>query len=612
MLNRLLPADADRRAGRVVWPVLAGATTAVARLTRRPGWWHRSAVAHDLRGDLEAACNAIAHALATPNVSAANLHKAAHLAAQLRRDGRWHDAVALLTPALDAPVQQYDALLQLSLATGDILRWGGSFDGTSSDPTTATFIPLAEDSDAEGLHQEELAALHEHALRRSVTHFDDRVGAHANLGDLLAANRRYEEAIERYERAIEGAQTAQGRWAFQRLHRWQHALERTYTAMGEPRVEDPFFACRATVVNPTSPLADGAAPAGLFDATFEFNGLRITGMLAGAADEDLIEIRLDGEVIRPLNVGGDGFFPTFDITVQRETIDRFPSDGELTVTTPSGRILSARGRGDALRLQVPHGSGRLLDDLRDGATVNKKGAISASADELGTRQTAYLELYADLRRFFAEEFGKPLMLMYGTLLGYHRDGDLIPGDDDFDAGYISDEHDPVAVKEETKGVIAALVRAGYLVSFNRRGRLFRAQRGDEKLPELHIDLRPLWFEDGNVWVHNHASFPATVDHFLPATTGTLRGVEVDVPRATEHFLRGHYGPGWKVPDPGFVYHASDVDPAIREHLAKALITPPEYRELLAELEAERPSNPSMGRLVAIGAQDLYPLDRFVT
>jgi phosphorylcholine metabolism protein LicD len=101
--------------------------------------------------------------------------------------------------------------------------------------------------------------------------------------------------------------------------------------------------------------------------------------------------------------------------------------------------------------------------------MNKKGVISATEDELRERQSAYLELYADLRRFFAEELGKPLMLMYGTLLGYHRDGDLIPGDDDFDAGYISDEHDPIAVKEETKRVIATLVRAGYLVSFNRRG-----------------------------------------------------------------------------------------------------------------------------------------------
>jgi tetratricopeptide (TPR) repeat protein len=612
MLKLLLPTHADRGTGRVVWPVLAGVTTAIARLTRRPGWWHRSAVAHDRRGDLDAACTAIAHALASPNVSKANLRKAAGLATQLRRDGRWHEAVTLLTPVLDAPVQLYDALLQLSLATGEILQWGGSFDGSANQPTDARFLPLEECGAAGSLRAGVVTALRERALRRLIEHADERVGAHANLGDLLATDGNHEAAIDRYQRAIEGAHQAQGRWAFQRLHRWQHALERTYAAKGEPRVDDPFFSCRATVANPAPPVADGAAPAGLFDATFEFNGLRITGMLAGAADEDLIEIRLDGEVIRRLNVGGDGFFPTFAITVQRETIDRFPTDAELTVTTPSGRALSARGSGTALRLEIPHGSGQLLDELRDGATMNKKGVISATEEGLRERQSAYLELYADLRRFFAEELGKPLMLMYGTLLGYHRDGDLIPGDDDFDAGYISDEHDPIAVKEETKRVIATLVRAGYLVSFNRRGRLFRAQRGDGELPELHIDLRPLWFEDGDVWVHNHASFPATVDHFLPVETGTLRGVEVDVPRDTDHFLRGHYGPGWKVPDPGFVYHASDVDPRIRENLGKALITPPEYRELLAQLEAERSENPDMGRFIAVGAQNLYPLDRFIT
>jgi hypothetical protein len=100
--------------------------------------------------------------------------------------------------------------------------------------------------------------------------------------------------------------------------------------------------------------------------------------------------------------------------------------------------------------------------------------------------------------------------------------------------------------------------------------------------------------------------------FLPPQDAMLRGTPVHLPRRPEAFLEGHYGPGWKVPDPGFVYHASDVDPRIRENLGKALITPPEYRELLAELEAERPDNPNMGRFVAVGAQDLYPLDRFIT
>src|SRR5690606_35133412 len=171
------------------------------------------------------------------------------------------------------------------------------------------------------------------------------------------------------------------------------------------------------------------------------------------------------------------------------------------------------------------------------------------------------------------------LLMYGTLLGFYRDGDFIPGDDDFDCGYISDRTDPVSVKEETKDIIVELIRAGFTVSFNRRGRLFRVQTERTGQAGLHLDVRPLWFQDGRVWLHNHCSFPATRDDFLPPEEGSFRGVRVLIPHRTEVFLRGHYGPGWKVPDPGFTYYLSDIDPAILDNLAKALITVREYREL---------------------------------
>ncbi len=611
MLGRLLPKGTDDRAGRLAWSLLAGASNRVARVTGSPSWWHRTAGAHLHLEQPEQARDAIAKALRSPKVEDAHLTRAAELSGDLRATGRWAEAAALLAPAAAAPVDHYDALFQLSKACRRMITWGGSFVGEARHPSQATFQSFSI-GEAPTPTEDEVTQLAEDALRRAVESAGIRVAAHAQLAEHLISQGHYEEAIPLLEHAIDATRAAKGHWAFVRLHRWQHALEYAYSRMANPRVDDPLFECTLNVPAADDGWGDGDAPAGLFDASFVFGGLYVTGLLAGAADEDLIEIRLDGQVVRPLNTGGDGFFPAFSITFQRETLEGFPKEVELSVTTRSGRHLWARGRGEAIELKVPHGTGQLLEALGRGVTINKKGVVSATERELKARQEAYLDLYADVRRFFADELGLSLMLMYGTLLGYYRDGDLIPGDDDFDAGYISAASDPVAAKEETKAIIAELVRAGYLISFNRRGRLFRAQRGDEQLPGIHLDLRPLWFEDGKVWVHNHASFPATLEHFLPATQGTLRGIEVDVPRDTEHFLRSHYGPGWKVPDPGFVYHASDVDDRVRQHLAKALISPLEYRELHAQIEAERDQIPGMGRFVAVGAQDLYPLDQFVS
>ena len=227
-------------------------------------------------------------------------------------------------------------------------------------------------------------------------------------------------------------------------------------------------------------------------------------------------------------------------------------------------------------------------------------------------QERYLEIYARVRDFFEQSYGRSVFLMYGTLLGYYREGDFIPGDDDFDAGFISDKSDPQSVKEETFDIIVDLVRAGFTVSFNRRGRLMRVQLERGPADGAHVDLRPLWFQDCNLWVHNHVCLPLSRDDFVPVVEGTLRGETIYAPCNTESFLRSHYGPGWSTPDPGFIYYPSEVDPAVRRNLSRALITVREHHELVARIEQECADSPSAGRYVSIGSQDLYPLENYIS
>jgi hypothetical protein len=229
-------------------------------------------------------------------------------------------------------------------------------------------------------------------------------------------------------------------------------------------------------------------------------------------------------------------------------------------------------------------------------------------DVLTTLQCV-VELLAG-REFFVTELERDLFLMYGTLLGYCRSGDFIAGDDDFDAGYVSDATDPPSVKDETFDIIVDLVREGFTVTFNRKGRLLRVQL-EPGPDQMHIDLRPLWLESGDLWVHNHVCLPLSRADFLPTRQASLRGVPVNIPQDTEAFLRGHYGPGWNVPDPGFIYYPSEVDPAVRRHLDRALITVAEYRELAARVERACEGVTGAGRLVSLGSQDLYPLDSYI-
>jgi hypothetical protein len=159
--------------------------------------------------------------------------------------------------------------------------------------------------------------------------------------------------------------------------------------------------------------------------------------------------------------------------------------------------------------------------------------------------------------------------------------------------------------------IVELVRAGFTVSFNRRGRLFRIHLDSRGTSDRHVDVQFIWFQDGHAWLHNQARLPLKRDDFLPPRPATLRGVKVWLPADPEAFLRANYGPQWRVPDPGFRYYPGDVDPGVIANLGRSLITVSEYEQLAERVGAATADVPTAGRLVSIGAQDLYPLEDFI-
>ena len=415
-------------------------------------------------------------------------------------------------------------------------------------------------------------------------------------GFIEEQSKSLDRALECYQRAVSDARASLNKSDVRWLHPAQFFCERMKSRLGMPSAQDPLFSC--SVHSGESHPSRINQIHGWFSAEFVFSGLKIVGLVTDSNVQS-VDLCLDGLPIRKINVRPGSFGARLDYLLMRQTLACFPASAELEIRTDSGFPLLLFGiRTASVQLSIPHGDNRLREIIRQGGKIDKKGIIVPTADQIRQQHDAFLRVYDRARAAFASLFDKPLFLMYGTLLGYYRQGDLIHGDDDFDVGYVSDHQNPEDVKREAIEMMMALVREGFDVSFNSQGRLFRLALSEGVGPPVHIDARPLWFSDGRVWAHNHFTAVSEVSDFLPVESGSLRGVDVWIPRRTEWFLIENYGPQWRVPDPGFIYDRSRISKSTLSYLQRALITPEEYRPLIRNVK---------GSLIAIAEADLYPL-----
>ena len=327
---------------------------------------------------------------------------------------------------------------------------------------------------------------------------------------------------------------------------------------------------------------------GLWRCYPRHTGLRIEGLLFDTIEK--VQISVDDRPLKAVNVHGvrkaGRPLPHFYFDVKWSLLRAFPKVSRLSVATESGVLLDQRG-GNSAVLHSRKGSGTLFEQLESDYLVTKKGTLARRFDRNRVVQERYLAAYSALRETFQSELNRELLLIFGTLLGFYRDGSLIPGDDDFDAAYVSSARDPIGVKEEAKKLVHTLVHLGYTVTPNQSGRLFKVRcPGD-----VVLDIFPVWFESGKVWIHNYTSYPAQKPEFLPTKVAMFDGVPVSIPNDPEAFLRGNYGPSWRTPDTGFRYPRI---PAVRHHLAKAHLTLQEFNQMAQAFEAEKESNPAMG------------------
>lgn len=408
------------------------------------------------------------------------------------------------------------------------------------------------------------------------------------------------------------------------LRLWQmRHLFKVYQDSGRPPpFDDPLFRC--TITPAPSTVRDGAPEplGGTFFAEFGFHGLKLQGRYRpGSLDRqetqaEWADILLDGQCLRrekPRVVKGRAGFL---YTVRRPALAMFPPGGRIEVRDSLGRAFAVdpcalRGRHRAthclaLDLGIPYGSGEIFSRLQLTGPLDKKGWPRPSESELGARQDGMLALYDRVRTVFEQELGKPLFLMYGTLLGQHRGGDFIPGDDDFDVGYVSECNTPDTVKVEAIQIIEALVANGFTVLLNHLGRPFRVRDGESGV-DLHLDSHVLFTaEDGYVWCHPRAHLPLPLDGFRMVENGMLRGIPILKPAATEAFLAAYYGPNWRIPDPDYGNIIVAGDQRVARGLGAVCLTRAEQRALLKRIE--RRNLP--GEFIPMALHDPYPLERY--
>ena len=496
----------------------------------------------------------------------------------------------------------------------DQLRWGGSVVGDLRVPGRMSFSPLpVEEPSSVGPSTPaapELRARLIELLEDVVAAIPDKPAWRVRLAVAREAAGDLPGAIEHLEHAVAQARTADGRWAWRRLHAWEFALERCHTANGTPRVEDPLFAISLggrESVPPTDPTTTD--PVGVYTVEVMHEGVRFHGWTRRPS-VDVVEVWHDDRLLRRVNVGGEETVRGFAFTLRRPTVAALPKHGSFHLRTPGEGTWLAFSRYEQVDATVLHGDGRITEVLEAGGEIDKKGTLVAAGASTTDVQRQLLDLYAEVREHFDTRLDRSLLVLYGTLLGVYRDRALIRGDDDFDVGYVSRHSDPAEVKEEAKGFIRSLLAAGFLVTLNHRGRPFRVQRPGAA-HGLHLDVQAIWFQDGHAWLHNFTRLPATPEDFVPPVTRTLEGVELHLPKETEHFLAGHYGPGWWTPDPGFKYHVPRLSSRWHRMLDDLHLTPREYRAWLCEFVDDGIVDPTAPTFVALGGQHLYPLDRFV-
>jgi hypothetical protein len=222
-----------------------------------------------------------------------------------------------------------------------------------------------------------------------------------------------------------------------------------------------------------------------------------------------------------------------EISVLRSADGTLLASAQVQIGSETGtrQVTDARGRFLAVNkwdhLGVP------LDGQDDGAI----GRLLDHAEQLIAELTA---------------MGHHPFFSSGSLLGLIRDGALLPHDDDIDLGNLSKKSHPADLVVESLELERSLQAAGHTVirhSYAHLQVMFLHETGDV---DHYIDIFTAYYDpDGTFNQPFSIRGELPRDQFEPFESVELDGHVFPGPARPEAWLEVNYGPGWRIPDPGF-------------------------------------------------------------
>jgi hypothetical protein len=155
---------------------------------------------------------------------------------------------------------------------------------------------------------------------------------------------------------------------------------------------------------------------------------------------------------------------------------------------------------------------------------------------------------ADLMR----DWGYPIYIVGGTLLGAMRTGELLAHDDDIDFAFWCDKTDPQDVTLLSFDLQRQLEAAGYTVVRHSHTHLEMVFFTAEGSIDYYIDVFTGYHSADGLYNQPFAlRGRLALEDLLPTRQLEVSGVPLAAPAVPEAWLEFAYGPNWRIPDPSF-------------------------------------------------------------
>jgi hypothetical protein len=289
-------------------------------------------------------------------------------------------------------------------------------------------------------------------------------------------------------------------------------------------------------------------PPGQFKVLFKRKGMVVSGSVSGTSP--MVHVFINELLVASVRTAANRLddlrgIRRFSFRINTSSLSLLPGREKARLALSTGDEMLRDAAGSAFYLcDWPEGKGGIEDAIMSGAILTAHRTINPPP----SRPTVegWLATYEKLAKFMQEQWGRPIFLYYGSLLGAVRDNAVIPHDDDFDVAYFSEKTSAVEIKQEMIEIIAALAASDASITVRLMTFFFKVE-----IDGGVIDVFPAWHDGHVLWSPWSTCLECNEDVLKQVTQRDFLGHRVFIPADAERFLALKYGEGWRAPDPGY-------------------------------------------------------------